>query len=86
MRSPLDISEPKARTVYRSMDEKQLIPIGEILSRAKVSCSGSFLRISAAIGSGWTPDKLWDRIMLEAGTGAWSPFALMCCGKTSFIS
>ena len=52
MRSPLDISEPKARTVYRSMDEKQLIPIGEILSRAKVSCSGSFLRISAAIGSG----------------------------------
>jgi hypothetical protein len=24
--------------------------------------------------------------MLEAGIGTWSPFALMCCGKTSFIS
>jgi hypothetical protein len=54
-RNPLNIlpiSQAKARIINRIMDEKQSIPIGEILSRAKVSCSGSFLRISAAIGSG----------------------------------
>lgn len=66
-------------------DRRKLIPVGLILRRAKISCSGSFRRISAAIGSGWTPcrspDTLCDRIMLEAAIAICSPLALMCSGK-----
>lgn len=65
------------------------IPDGVILSRTKVSCSGSFLKISAAIGSGWTPcrspDILWDRIILEAAKAICSPLALMWSGRFSNI-
>lgn len=57
----------------------RVIPVGEIFNRTKVSCSGSFLRISAATGSGWTPcrspDTLCERIILAA-TGICSPFTL----------
>jgi hypothetical protein len=47
----------------------EAIPIGEISNFVKDSCSGSFLRMSAVIGSGWTPCRspamLCDRIIAE---------------------
>lgn len=63
---------------------KSSLPVGLILSRTKVSCSGSFRRISAATGSGCTPcrspDTLWDRIMLAA-IGFCSVLAFRWSGK-----
>ena len=58
-----------------------IVPLGEIFSRTNVSCSGSFLRISADMGSGWTPckspDMLCERIMFEVVTGIWSPLLVL---------
>lgn len=75
----------KKRGEKKKLRRYKVIPRGVIFILTKVSCSGSFLRISAATGSGWTPwrspDTLCDLIILADGNGLSSPFAVTLAGK-----
>ena len=74
------------KDAIRQQEKHKSIPFGLMFSRTKVSSSGSFLRISAATGSGGTPCRspatLWVRIILDAATEICSPLEVFWFGKS----